>query len=293
MTREQESYCALGLIGYPLGHSLSPILHQAALESAGLKGEYRLYPIPPSPDGEQRIKDLCDQVRAGTIKGLNVTIPHKQTVRRFVDRLSPVAEAVGAVNTIFVNDQGKLVGDNTDVSGFMRDIARLTSLSSGKAVVVGAGGSARAVVYGLCQSGWEVLVLARRAVQAVALVEVIKTIQGLRGLVTYGLLERQTMMDCARDCQLLVNTTPVGMHPNEDDCPWPEDVPLPAQAVVYDLIYNPLETRLLQRARKQGLLYANGSGMLVAQAALAFARWTGLEPPFEVMERAFPEQISE
>jgi shikimate dehydrogenase len=158
-------YINLGLIGFPLEHSLSPILHQAALKAAGLQGEYRLYPLPPSPEGLQEIGALCQRIRSGTIKGLNVTIPHKQTVSRFVDRLTPIAEAVGAVNTLYLDKQGFLVGDNTDVPGFMRDISRLTDYAHGKAVVLGAGGSARAVVYGLSHACWDVLVLARRVEQ--------------------------------------------------------------------------------------------------------------------------------
>jgi shikimate dehydrogenase len=284
-------YINLGLIGFPLEHSLSPILHQAALKAAGLQGEYRLYPLPPSPEGLQEIGALCQRIRSGTIKGLNVTIPHKQTVSRFVDRLTPIAEAVGAVNTLYLDKQGFLVGDNTDVPGFMRDISRLTDYAHGKAVVLGAGGSARAVVYGLSHACWDVLVLARRVEQAAMLVEEIKSTGELQFTISSGLLHPQVLIDQTRDCQLLVNTTPLGMYPGVGESPWPEDLPLPSQVILYDLIYNPLETCLLRRAREAGLTCANGAGMLAAQAALAFASWTGREPPFDVMERAFPSQL--
>lgn len=284
-------FISLGLIGYPLGHSLSPILHQAALESAGLQGEYRLYAVPPSAEGEVEMHDLCTHVRCGMIKGLNVTIPHKQTIRRYMDQLTLTAQAVGAVNTIYLDKNGILVGDNTDVGGFCRDIFRLTGGEVGKALILGAGGSARAVVCGLCRSGWDVMVLARRCEQAAKLIQEIKSSVGIHCSVAWGEWNHQTLNDLSTGCHLLVNATPLGMFPNEGSCPWPDDVPLPAQAKVYDLVYNPLETRLIQRARRERLSCSNGAGMLVAQAALAFSSWTELDPPFDVMERAFPAQI--
>ncbi len=219
--------------------------------------------------------------------GLNVTIPHKQTVCGFVDVLSPVAQSIRAVNTIYRNRSGELVGDNTDVPGFMREISRFTTQIGGKALVIGAGGAARAVVYGLCRAGWEVFVLARREEQSAALVEEFNNLDGVQGKASHIPMERQVIEDCSHDCSLLVNTTPLGMHPNVEASPWPIDIPLPPQAFIYDLIYNPQETQLLQRAREEGLRNANGTGMLVAQAALSFAIWTGLEPPFEVMESVF------
>jgi shikimate dehydrogenase len=287
---ENRLYYELGLIGYPLGHSLSPALHQAALEACGLAGAYRLYSIAPSEAGEREIELLLGRVRVGDVQGLNVTIPHKQNVQKFLDRLTPTAEAVGAVNTIFLDRQGQLVGENTDVPGFLRDVSRLVSAEKGAAVVLGAGGSARAVVHALAQSGWEVRILARRAGQAEALARAAAG-GGEQRHISTGPLEREALEAALRDCRLLVNTTPVGMYPKPDACPWPEDIPLPARCAVYDLVYNPLETRLLHRARQAGLAASNGAGMLVAQAALAFALWTGQEPPFEVMQKAFPTRL--
>lgn len=287
MSGEQRPHYELGLIGYPLGHSLSPILHQAALAASGLAGVYRLYPIVPSDVGVQEIGRLLARVRLGEVQGLNVTIPHKQNVQPFLDRLSATAEAVGAVNTIFLDAQGCLVGENTDVPGFFQDVSRLAPAPQAPAVVLGAGGSARAVVYALARSGWQVQVLARRIEQARALADSLAGTGDLFQIST-GLLDRKALNTVIQNCGLLVNTTPVGMHPQPDACPWPEDLPLPAGCKVYDLVYNPLETRLLQRARQAGLAASNGSGMLVSQAALAFALWTGLEPPFKIMQGAFP-----
>lgn len=271
----------LGLIGYPLGHSRSPQLHHAALRAFALAGEYCLFAIPPDENGSAQVAGMLEQLRAGVLHGLNVTIPHKQTVIPFVDRLSLVSRAVGAVNTLYLDESGQLTGDNTDVPGFLYDVRRLTGAAAGDALVLGSGGSARAVVYALGQAGWQVTVLARREEQAVELVRSV-------GFGRAGDLSRDRL--ASTQCDLLVNTTPLGMTPQVDGCPWPEDIPLPHDAAVYDLVYNPLETVLTRRARAEGHPALNGAGMLTAQAALAFQIWTGLEAPFAVMDRAFYEQ---
>lgn len=281
----------LGLIGYPLGHSRSPQLHHAALKAFGLGGEYTLFPIPPLPDGAAEIAALLGRLRAGELHGLNVTIPHKPSVMPHVNVLSDVARAVGAVNTLFM-DGDQLVGDNTDVPGFMRDLQQLTGPVSGRVLVLGAGGSARAVVYALARAGCEVITLARRVEQAASLTREIGAAPELRGaqLAVAGLDELSEAKTAARlcdGCRLVVNTTPLGMYPKPEGNPWPENTPFPAGAAVYDLVYNPQYTRLVQAARAAGLPADTGAGMLVAQAALAFSFWTGLEPPFDIMEQAF------
>jgi shikimate dehydrogenase len=281
----------LGLIGYPLGHSRSPQLHHAALRACGLAGEYSLFPIPPLPEGAHAIADLLVRMRSGELQGLNVTIPHKPSVMPHVDRLTDVARAVGAVNTLYMEGD-RLVGDNTDVPGFLRDVEKLTGAQRGRALVLGAGGSARAVVYALARAGWQVQVLARRSEQAAALIaeigaapELCAAEMGAEGLA--ALQEVQAAQRLADGCKLVVNTTPLGMYPHPEDSPWPEKAAFPPDAAVYDLVYNPQETHLVRDARDAGLLAATGAGMLVAQAALAFARWTGLQPPYEIMEQAF------
>jgi shikimate dehydrogenase len=281
----------LGLIGYPLGHSLSPQLHRAALAAAGLAGEYTLFAVPPTPEGRVEIGRLVGELRLGNLHGLNVTIPHKQNVLPFVDRQTVVALAVGALNTLYASSdssgQVRVTGDNTDVPGFLWDLHRLVGAVTGQALVLGAGGSARAVVYALAQSGWQVRVLARREEQASQLVKEIGASSGLEERLLAGCLDRKTLQQCTAGCDLLINTTPLGMIPNTAACPWPDDLNMPGQAAVYDLVYNPLETQLVQRARLAGLRACSGAGMLVAQAALAFKRWTEVEPPFEIMEKAF------
>jgi shikimate dehydrogenase len=295
------AYFSLGLIGYPLGHSLSPRLHQAALKASGFEGEYRLYPVDPAEEGLETIQGLLHELRTGKLQGLNVTIPHKQTVLPFMDRLSPTAQAVRAVNTIYCQD-GELVGENTDVAGFWTDLARKFSVIVHKAydqkgidqaadllpreaLVLGAGGSARAVVYTLCQADWSVSIASRRLEQAQALAETFSESEvNVLGLelshpALSGLLSEKPI-------RLIVNTTPLGMRSYQSASPWPADLDFPGQAFVYDLVYNPPETPLVQQARLAGLEAANGLGMLLEQAVLSFELWTGVRPSIEILNEA-------
>jgi shikimate dehydrogenase len=268
----------LGLIGYPLGHSLSPKIHAAAFKACGLQGNYSLYPI--QPDDKQGLKDLLARVHSGEITGLNVTIPHKQSVIEFIDELTPTAKAIGAVNTIYLREN-KLIGDNTDALGFLSDLKRFLTLecdsllSQKKALVLGAGGSARAVVYALLNDGWNIILVARRLEQAQQLAASFAD----RVLLV---MDYSSFILHPSSFALLVNTTPLGMTPNIDRSPWPENLPFP-QAVVYDLVYNPRETKLVKDAYTQGLQATTGLGMLIEQAALAFEKWTSHNPPRDVL----------
>ncbi len=273
----------LGLIGYPLSHSLSPQIHTTALQSCGLKGDYSLFPIPP--EDKQGLEDLLSRIRSGEIHGLNVTIPHKQNVIPFLDELTHTAAAIGAVNTIYLRND-KLVGDNTDAPGFLADVKRLIDSAAfnfqPSALVLGAGGSARAVVYALLSDGWRVILVARRAEQANELARQFEEVN----IMEFNFQELQRW-----NPQLIVNTTPLGMTPNYDQSPWPENLSFPTNAVIYDLVYNPRETKLVRDAQVQGLNATTGLGMLIEQAALAFEIWTNHSPSREIM-RAAVEQSS-
>lgn len=268
----------LGLIGYPLGHSLSPKIHNAALQACGLQGDYSLFPI--HPDDKQGLQDLLNRVRAGEIHGLNVTIPHKQNVIEFMDELTSTAKAIGAVNTIYLREN-RLIGDNTDASGFLSDLKHAFDYSSfflqPSALVLGAGGSARAVVYALLNDGWNVTIAARRIEQAYELSAQFKNTNAVE-------LNFQTFQPS--NFQLIVNTTPVGMTPNVDQSPLPENLSLSSSTFIYDLVYNPPETKLVKDARAQGLSATTGLGMLIEQATLAFELWTGHTPPREILQTA-------
>jgi len=302
----------LGLIGWPLGHSLSPQLHAAALNGCNLRGEYRLYPIPPAPEENGAIQELLLKVRRGDLHGLNVTIPHKQAVIPLLDELTPVAQAVGAVNTIYFRD-GHLMGDNTDAPGFLADLERwLASIRKATlpadqeqqlplsyALVLGAGGAARAVVYALAQSDWQVYLAARRLEEAGELAISVQrstfsdqqsSIEDQQSKILVLPLESASLaslLDKLNSTPLLiVNTTPAGMAPNVESSPWPAEVSLPRNTAVYDLVYNPPETTLVRTARTAGLPATTGLGMLIEQAALSFECWTGLSAPREAMWQA-------
>jgi shikimate dehydrogenase len=265
----------LGLTGYPVSHSLSPKIQNAALKACGLKGDYSLFPIPP--DDQQGLKDLLAQVRSSEITGLNVTIPHKQSVIPFMDELTPTARTIGAVSVIYLRDD-KLIGDNADAHGFLTDVKKFIGggdWGGGKtALVLGAGGSARAVVYALLKDGWNVTIAARRIEQAQELVSQFEGVAAMD-------LNFQTFQ--LSNFQLIVNTTPLGMTPNMNQSPLPENLLLPSHAIVYDLIYNPRETKLVHDARAQGLSATTGLGMLIEQAAMSFELWTGHNPPRNIL----------
>ena len=286
----------IGLIGYPLGHSLSPRIHEAALKSSDLEGSYSLFPI--EPDNRQGLSDLLARVRNGEITGLNVTIPHKQNVIPMLDELTPVAKSIGAVNTIYLSNK-KLIGDNTDASGFLTDLNHFltTHLPVGaqapsqtvpgetlrhgvsNALVLGAGGSARAVVYALLKDGWQVILAARRLEQAERLAASFRDYQLQITDFTFSNLELSNI-------SLIVNTTPVGMTPDIGQSPWPENLPFPPRAAIYDLVYNPHETKLVRDAWHKGLRATTGLGMLVEQAALSFEIWIRQTPSREMMRAA-------
>jgi shikimate dehydrogenase len=264
----------LGLIGFPVSHSMSPKIQNAALKACGLEGGYSLFPVPP--DDKQGLKNLLDRVRTGELRGLNVTIPHKQNVIEFLDELTPTAKTIGAVNVIYMKED-KLIGDNTDAPGFLSDLQRVTNSSFAiphSALVLGAGGSARAVVYALANDGWEATIAARRMEQAEQLAQSFSNYQ--LSITNFADLQPSTF-------DLIVNTTPLGMTPNIDSSPLPEDTILSQGTIVYDLVYNPRETKLICEARSQGLTATTGLGMLIEQAALAFEKWTSHNPPREIL----------
>ena len=274
----------LGLIGYPVSHSLSPKIQNAALKACGLEGEYSLYPI--APDDMQTLKELLDRVRSGELTGLNVTIPHKQNMIQFMDELTPTAKAIGSINIIYMRGD-KLIGDNTDAAGFLSDLKKFIAESPSpilgeglgarekSAIVLGAGGSARSVIYALLNDGWNITIAARRIEQAQSLASSFMNYE-------VQVLDYDQFILHLSSFILLVNTTPIGMTPNMDQSPLPENVALAPHTKIYDLVYNPRETKLVRDARAQGLNAITGLGMLIEQAALGFELWTWHSPPRDV-----------
>lgn len=269
----------VGLLGWPVEHSISPPMHNAAFASCGMDWCYLPFAVPP-----EALADALRGVRALGLRGVNATVPHKQALLSLVDDLTPEARAIGAVNTILVDDH--LTGHNTDAAGFMRALRGAGCDPRGcRALVLGAGGAARAIGYGLAQAGARLTLLNRTPERAAALAADLQA--ALPGaVVAHGPLTAAALARLAPGVELVVNTTSVGMWPHTDAAPWPEEVAFPPGALLFDLIYNPAETRLMTMARAQGARVENGLMMLVHQGAEAFWLWTGVEPPVDVMVAA-------
>jgi shikimate dehydrogenase len=264
----------LSLLGYPLSHSVSPAMHNAALAELGLNG-WRYVPAPVPPEG---LAQAVAGLRGDEHAGANVTVPHKQAVVALIDGVTPVAHAIGAVNTLVKKD-GRLLGHNTDAAGLLADLYALdVHVSKRPVLILGAGGSARAAIAALAGVGARLRVVARRPEQ----VESLRSISALEAFPWTPL----GLLTASDDVALIVNTTPLGMTPNTDASPWLEGTPFPPDAFVYDLVYNPADTLFVRQARADGLRAATGLGMLVEQGALALELWTGQTAPRATMRRA-------
>lgn len=272
----------VGVIGWPVTHSLSPAMHNAAFAALGLAGwRYDLLPIPPDILGPG-LRTLRDE---GGYLGVNVTVPLKEAVLAHI-RPDALAQALGAANTIdFRSD----TATNTDVGGLIEDLrANDIALDGARALVIGAGGAARAAVYGLAQAGAEVLVANRTPERAQAMLAALALNAGLRGAAAVTFEQA-----AAAAPALLVNCTPAGMWPRVDGCPWPDGAPFPAGAAVYDMVYRPARTRLMALAEAAGGRAVGGLGMLARQGAAAFTLWTGRAAPVEVMLAAAQAALAE
>ena len=277
----------IGLLGWPVSHTFSPAMHNAAAAAAGLNWVY--VPLPVHPDD---VQTAVSALSALGFRGVNVTVPYKQAVMPFLDEVEEGAQAIGAVNAIVVQSSvlspqsSVLIGHNTDWSGFLADLREQGVAVNGRdCLILGAGGSARAVAYALASVGARVRVLARRAEQAMELV------QRLRPFFTNAVLQAGSLTELTAVAQsltapLIVNTTPLGMFPNVGGSPWPDERPFPDNSFVYDLVYNPLQTKLMQKAQSSGCRAANGLGMLIHQGAEAFRLWTGVQPDVVEMRKA-------
>jgi shikimate dehydrogenase len=267
----------LGVIGHPVSHSGSPKMHNAALRATGLDYVYVACPVPP--EGAAHVGQA---MRTLGLRGLNVTVPHKQAVMAGLDEISPEALAIGAVNTIDHRD-GRLTGYNTDAHGIrasLRDDGGLERLPSCVALL-GAGGAARAILYALLADDdvERVLLLNRTTSRA----EVLADELGGGDRVSIGSL---TGTDGLHDAGLVINSTSIGMTPDAEASPLGDGAGLHDGMVVVDIVYKPLRTRLLQQAAAAGARTVDGLGMLVHQGARAFEIWTGVTPPVDVMRAA-------
>lgn len=271
----------VGLIGWPVAHSLSPRMHNAAFAELDLDWAY--VPLPVHPEHvEQALKGLA----ALSFVGANVTVPHKQAVMRYMDELSDAARITGAVNTIhFQND--KFYGYNTDAIGFLNSLKESNYDPQGMRVaVLGAGGAARAVVFALARGGADSIIVLNRTAERGAFLVGDLAAAFPNSSLTFEALTTTSLAVLDSTVDLVINSTSAGMYPNVEASPWPADVPMPANVIFCDLVYNPLETVFLARARSAGATTIDGLGMLVHQGAYAFEKWTGQSAPVDVMRQA-------
>lgn len=273
----------LGVIGWPIVHSLSPAMQTAAIRAAGVDYAYIAMPVRP-----EALPQAVQGLRSLGFRGFNVTIPHKTAVIDCIDEIDEDARRIGAVNTV-VNENGKLLGRNTDVLGFLQGLARCgAAIQNHKAVILGAGGAARAVVWGLIREKAEKITVGVRDAE--------KAKAALADFSQLADIEVCSWRDgrfetALGEADILVNTTPLGMSPKIDEVPpvnWNHVRP---EAFVYDIIYTPERTRFLREAEARGHLVLNGASMLVGQGAEAFAMWTGIRPDEAVMEKALLDSL--
>jgi len=270
-----------GVIGWPVRHSLSPPMHNAAFAALGLNWVYVPFAVDP-----ERIAGAMDAMRALDLAGLNVTIPHKLAVLPHMDEISDDARVLGAVNTV-VHREGRLIGHNTDGPGFLRSLREIGEDVSGREVaLIGAGGSARSVALAVCRGGATKLSIVNRTVaKAQAVVALLR--EALPGVQAEAVaLEGDEAAGVVRAAQVIIDSTAVGMYPHQDVAPVIPEQWLHAGQTVCDLTYNPRLTVLLKAALAAGARTLDGTGMLVHQGALAFGYWTGQPAPVEAMRAA-------
>lgn len=272
----------VGVFGYPVEHSLSPAMHNAAFAALGLPYIYVPFSVRP-----ESLESAVRSLPALGIVGVNLTIPHKETVLPFLDEITEEARDVGAVNTVHTVD-GRLLGDNTDGRGFYEPLREQGITVAGKGVVVlGAGGAARSVVFRLAREGARITLTNRTPERARRLAqEVAQAGIGAEPIRTLDQDDRDGLAAALSAAELLVQTTRVGMAPEVAGLPALPLEALHPNLLVYDLVYNPVETRLLRESRARGCRPLTGVKMLVYQGAAAFQRWTGVWPPTDVMEAA-------
>jgi len=266
------------LIGYPVEHSMSALMHNAAFEELGLGYHYELKSVRPEALG----RFTADEMRDDAVRGANVTIPHKVSIMRHLDEVDPEAAAIGAVNTI-VNEGGWLKGYNTDGRGAMRALEEAHGdLRGMKSVMIGAGGAARAIGRHLSTVVDELSILNRTASRAESLASGLVSLPGCNASVTAAALTRENLRSKLVEADVLINATPLGMTPDTDKSPVDSDLLHPG-LLVFDTVYNPLKTRLLREAEEAGARTLTGAKMLAYQGAASFELWTGARAPEELM----------
>lgn len=254
-----------GIIGNPVRKSLSPVIHNRAFWRMGINAAYLAFEV-------EDIRDALDAIRGLGIRGVSITIPFKTSVIPLIDELDALSAKIGSVNTV-VNRGGKLIGHNTDHFGALRALEQRVSLNHKKVILLGAGGAARAIAYGLKERGCEVIIFNRSLERGAILARELE--YAYHSLSALSEMERAT-----QDTDVLINATPVGMHPHEAESPLPKQV-LREGMIVMDIVYRPLRTKLLQEAEEQGCKTIDGLEMLAYQGAAQLEIWIGRSPDGE------------
>ncbi|MFN8585202.1 MAG: shikimate dehydrogenase [Dehalococcoidia bacterium] len=265
----------IALLGHPVAHSISPRFQQAALDALAIDARYEAWDVPPAD-----LPIALERLRSAELLGANVTVPHKEAVFRLVDRLDPLAERVGAVNTIVRRD-GQLHATNTDVAGILAALAGIP-LHGASVLLLGAGGAARAVVVAMHQAGVSRLTIANRTLDRARALAVLAP--GIEVIPCSLEATDATLREAMAGASLVMQSTTIGMlhGPDEAGSPVPADWFQPGQTA-FDLVYNPERTPFLRAAEAAGARPLGGLAMLVHQGAKAFRLWTGVEPPLDVM----------
>jgi shikimate dehydrogenase len=273
-----------GVFGNPIAHSLSPTMHNSAFSALGMDCIYHAFKVRPD-----KLEKAILGAEAMGFGGLNLTVPLKEVaVKLDCIKLDPLAERIGAVNTIVFGETGEIKGYNTDGLGAKQALREAAvEMRGSKIVVAGAGGAARAIAFQLAADGAEIIVINRTEGRAIELAQDISA-AALPGKVEgRGLSGLKTLL---QDADVLINTTTLGMHPNADTAIATAEE-LHSGLTVFDIVYNPLETRLLKEAKASGAKPVSGVSMLVYQGAEAFRLWTGIEPPVELMKKNVLEAL--
>lgn len=272
----------VGLIGHPVEHSFSPPMHNAAFDELGMDYAYVAFDVNPTD-----LQTAIEGAKSLNIKGFNVTIPHKIEVMKFLNEIDEVAGLIGAVNTI---DFKNLKGYNTDGIGAVRAIEEVTSIKNKNVVVAGAGGASRAISFYLAKYGAESMAILNRNVEKAQGLAADVSQSGLIGEVKADSISE--IRNYLKDADILVDTTPIGMHPNISDEPIAFAEDMDEDLVVFDAVYNPNETVLLKEAIKAGANPVYGIKMLLYQGAESFEIWTGRDAPVDVMEKALKDTLN-
>ena len=265
-----------GIIGHPVTHSLSPAMHNAAFEAEGIDAEYKRFDI--APDNLEDLANFCYETDINGIAGFSVTMPYKTAIMEYLDYYDPLAKIIGSVNTV-VNEDSNLVGYNTDTTGAIQALREANDVEGRKVLILGAGGAARGITYGLKEFGADVFLFNRTMEKAEVIAKEMEVLT-----IDYRNIPKE-------EFDIIINTTPVGSLPNSNESLLHAEQ-MEGAIVVMDIITNPIETQLIKEAKKVGAKTVTGERMLLYQACGQFETWFGKAAPKKIMEDALYKQLN-